>query len=414
MKADNLNNRRLLILVSSNGVAGAESRAVKVAAYFAKEGIFKEVVFVANKELLQKYKNSKVLASLLFDSNIKIIEKNKNDYFLFANERLNGKITKQYLNSLFSKGKRCKSIYRKLLLLFSWERFLKKTIQEGDIVQGIYGHTIKIALYHLSQKLNNCFIAEITSPTLINTDQHYLNAAFLPNKRANKLNLIAVTKTNHDIYLKAFKPSFFSAHNINLSYYEGPFVSIPQKVDPTVHKENIVIFPHRFFGRKNAPLFAKVINQMMNRGELLNWKVLFRGSGRDEIKVREILNKHIVDGKIEIGYSTNIADDFAKSKICVSIISTDNTSSNSIYESLKHGNLQILSDTGNTRKALNHPDLFYCDLSTKSICNAIRAAVSIAESKSYMEKSDNMRNYYKYLENNNLYVKKAISVYNHC
>ena len=410
MNIDSLKDKRIWFMISGQKVSGSESRAVKVASYFAKKNIFKEVIFACNKELLDEYKKNKVLSRLLAESGLTIIEKNKHENILLSNEKFNSKMLKKYLNLLFNGGKILPSLYRRFILLFSWKNFIKQNIDENDIVHGIYGMPVRIAVWELSQYLNNTFVIEITGPRRVKRYKYYLNALYSRNNKSKNLHFFAVTKTNYEIYKDFIGEEFFNRHNINFSYYEGPFVSIPGDVK-IYEKENIIIFPHRFFGRKNAPLFSKAVKKLFDEGTLNGWKVLFRGKGEDESVIRTTLKKYIESGCVEVGYSNNIAEDFAKSKICVSIISTDNIPSNSIYESLKHGNLQVLSDTGNTKKVLNHPHFFFCQLDQESLCNALKGAVDTAISKEFHGKSDNMRSFYKYMEENNLYVKKALEVY---
>jgi|GEM_PF-6593396 len=405
-----LKDKRIWFMISGQKVSGSESRAVKVASYFAKKKIFKEVLFACNTELLSEYKKNKILSDLLNENDLKIIEKNKFETTLLSNESFNNKMIKKYLNYLFKGETVNSSIYRKFITYFSWKKFIENNIKKNDIIHAIYGDPVKIACWDLCQKYDNLFITEMTSPTMIKRDYKYLKSIFNNSSGAKRLHTIAVTETNYNIYIEKLGEQFYYINNINAAFYEGPFVSIHGDIKVS-QKENIIIFPHRFFGRKNAVLFSEVIKRLYDNNLLEGWKVLFRGKGEDEQKIKNNLNKYIELGYVEVGYSNNIIDDFAKSKISVSIISTDNTPSNSIYESLRHGNLQLLSDTGSTRRILNHPDIFYCNLDIDSINNSLIKAIKLAESDNYDTKSSNMVEFYKYLEENNMYVNKAMKLY---
>lgn len=113
-------------------------------------------------------------------------------------------------------------------------------------------------------------------------------------------------------------------------------------------KENLIVFAHRLLPRKNGVVFARVVHRFLANHP--NWRVTIRGEGPDEGQIRQILNREISSGQVELGYSTDLRSELYRARVFVSIIQPDNYPSQSVMEAMVCGTALLLSDQGRTRE----------------------------------------------------------------
>lgn len=413
MVYDSLKNKNIWILVSSLGIGGAESRSVKLACYLKSLNVFKQVNLVVNSELTPALEANYYLSQWLRSHQVNVI----NIDSLPNKPPLRHKtvmLIYRILYKLFGDNVPY-FIIRQIATNLSWRLAIKSLVSKDDIVHAIFDiPAMNAALCLATEMNNNTLIVEVTSNrNLSKTYKHPISSIFRPGITAHNLHIRCVTKTVHENFCKLFSQSFFEAHNIDVDYYAGPFVAVPDDITSADKpKKNIIIYPHRFLQPKNPLLFCEAIKDLLDHNQIAGWEIRLRGKGELEAQIIDILKPYIDSGIVKVGFSHDLFSEFSESKICVSIITTGNASSNSIYESLKYGNLQIISDTGVTKQILKHPDLYYCELSHESLKKTIlQATQDCTDDSGYNTKKTNMKVLYNELLNDNLYVKEIFRLY---
>ena len=127
-----------------------------------------------------------------------------------------------------------------------------------------------------------------------------------------------------------------------------PYFIPPNRILPLNVKENHIVFASRFIERKNPVLFASVVKEFLKLRK--GWIIYILGKGSLDYKLKEILSKEIETKTVYIGYTENLYEVLAKSKIYVSLISTDNYPSQSILEAMYMKNAIVASNTGSTHR----------------------------------------------------------------
>lgn len=400
-------------LLSSGGIAGSESRIVKIMSSLANKYPNYLVKFVVNEKVLVLYKKNYDLWDMLTSAPIEIINIDNYKRRIFLKTHIIERIIK-HIENISEKCKLPEKIVGYFILTLlrnTWIQFLQMNIKNNDIIHCFFGTSSRYSSLYLSTVIKNRIFFEITA-SRPPAPKKYLNSFHVLFHSINpkNLNIICVTENASNSLTREDRESIISKKNIKLYVYPFPFIEVSTK--KSFHaKENIIIFPHRFIKAKNPEIFVLVIKSLFLDCTLSNWKVFFRGNGPDVEYIKSELKPWINKDQVDIGYTDNLSTDFAKTKICVSLITTGNHPSNSLYESLRYGNLQIISDTGRTREYLTDPGLFYSTLNVDDLKLTIKKAVKVCESPYYEKKAQEMEEYYHHLVNQNLALQFLISLY---
>lgn len=139
------------------------------------------------------------------------------------------------------------------------------------------------------------------------------------------------------------------------------------------NKENLIVFAHRLVARKNPLVFAEAVKQFLTNHH--GWKVAILGDGEQKSKVIECLKDEVQEGKVEVGYVSNVHEFLARSKIFVSIESEDNYSNQSVLEAMWAYNALLLTDRGATRKRYFNDNGLFCEPDAGSVASALEALI---------------------------------------
>lgn len=394
---------RLFIIASSEGIGGAESRTVKFANY-AAENLDLDVNLVVNLTLLKAIEANKLLNQLISHSNLNIT---------VYEPPLSRMLSEGNRNRIL-KDRRVKKLLRYLPLFMirelSWYRFLKKNVTHKDIVHCIFGDTARLGSYFLasnSDAKDVPIIVEITSNRHVNTWGRHINFSLGKRLDESSLHINCVSETVKSNLL----PEVRREHHGIIQAYSGPFMVIPR--ESNVSKQNVILFAHRFIPPKNPLIFAEAIRELFDEGRLKKWTVLIRGNGSLEPKIREILKPVIDAESVKIGYTNSLIEESKIAKIFVSIISTGNYPSQSLFESMRYGAVLILSDRGVTKEKLGEGEgIFYVkDISKDEVKSSLNKAIRIGESDSFTTYSENIEQTYDDMVAQNGYLNDVFEIY---
>lgn len=403
-KEKNRNDRRkLFILASSQGIGGAEARTMKFAAY-AAENFDLDVNLVINQTLFNSVKANKFLKNLISHPKLSTT----------VYTPLFSRILSEDTRNMILKDRRLKRflgyIPKFVIRELTWFRFLNKTVTDRDIIHCIFGDTARMGTYLFSRAKNGektPSIVEITSNRHVETWGCHLNYCFNKKVLPRKLFVKCVSETVYHNLIPNTRPHIEQI----ISPHKGPFIIIPK--DDEVIKENIVLFAHRFIQPKNPLLFARAINELHQENKLEGWKVYIRGNGSLEQKIRQELKDLLLADIVKIGYTTNLIDEAKRAKIFVSIIETGNYPSQSLFESMRYGNILVLSNRGVTREKIgNNEAIHYVeDLSVSEIKNSLFKAIMQADSSGFEQLSKSIEGRYEEIASNSGYLETVKGIY---
>lgn len=157
--------------------------------------------------------------------------------------------------------------------------------------------------------------------------------------------------------------------NSNIHVWSIPYFD--QKGCQSFEKKKILVSACRFIKRKNVPLLAKAISNVINL--LPEWDFYLFGQGDQEEEIKEILRESIESGRVRVCYSENTLTTLASSSIYVSLIEPDNYPSQSVLEAMASENALLLSRTGSSSNFISadNPNGLLVELAEKSISDAI-------------------------------------------
>ena len=396
---------KYFLLIASNGIGGAETRALKLLSYLSQNTSL-ECCLMLNQSLLDAYQENKFTKFLISNDNfdIKVVDKNRSN--LISDQKFN----------LLLKDKRLykfvKFIPGFILKRISWYTYMLKHIpNDPDVkIHCIHGETARIGtLYWAKNKMGKVNI-EITSNRHVHEWGIQFKRVLAANDDLSDLHTTCVSQTVFTNFGKALNSYKVDTKAISLDFYQGPFLFFP-KMYNNAPKENIIVFAHRLISTKNPILFAKVVKELYNEGVLTNWKVFFRGDGALKEDLVNILKTEIESNKIEIGYTTDLQADLRKSKVFISLVITGNFPSNSVFEAMNYNNILLLSDTGITKEKFDFPEVNLCDLEHNSLKKTLLKAIRTAEDEEAFSKDSGATNdYYNYLVEKGEYMAKLTSV----
>lgn len=392
---------KLFLLASSEGIGGAESRTMKFANY-AAENLNWDVNLVINQSLFSAVQENALLNELISHPKLTVVV-----YRPF----LNRIVSEGFRNKLL-KDRKAKRVFKfippLLVRALTWFRFLKKNVTRNDVVHCIFGDTARLGCYFYSNVyLNVPVIVEITSNRHVNTWGRHINLSLKNRSEKSRLYINCVSDTVKSNLLPQVKSGF---HTI-IRAYSGPFMLIPKEEGFT--KENVILFAHRFIPPKNPVIFAEAIKEVYIEGYLEGWTVFIRGRGSLESKIEEILQPLIDQGMVKLGYTNSLIEESKISKIFVSIISTGNYPSQSLFESMRYGSLLVLSDRGVTKEKIGEAEgIHYVnDISITEVKGAIIKAIVGAKKENYIEQSMDIEKIYEGMVAQNGYINDVLEIY---
>jgi hypothetical protein len=391
--------RELWLLSDGDGIGGAESRMIKVAAKISEVTEFRQINILVTEELYQSYKNHKSLNHLL---------SNKKFKFVIYKDPLQ-KLWNLFFNLAQSLDINKKAVERYLLKKRSWISFLRKHVKKSDVIHCYMGDNARNGAFLFSQKVENKVIIEITNNRYIERLVHQFK--ILNQKGVDHKNCFirSVSERVHKNLTSGLNEDWFKKRDIDISYYSGPFIESKKSLDNS-EKERVIIFPHRFVGPKNGVLFSKVIKELLQQRKLEGWRILFRGIGSDETEIKQNLAPWIDSGQVEVGYSHNLYVDFQKSLIAVSLITTGSYPSQSLFEAMQAGCMLLISDSGNSRKEFSHPDIQFTGLDTESIKRNLLHLVNKDRSE-FQKIEKSMKEYFNWFIENRNQLNDVIDLY---
>jgi glycosyltransferase involved in cell wall biosynthesis len=397
----------LWYLISSSGIGGAERRIVKVATYFAGQGLFPRVNLVVNKALSDAYAKDRELDEMLRASPIRMVVKEGwLEQLLLPDDRKN-----RWLKRLHRYLVKMPSLYAAVLKRMSWYRYLKSRVSSEDIMHCFFGDPARNAGLLMATDKGQNVILELTSNRLVERVARQMQVS-LGKKRVTgkRLYIRSVTQVIYDNFTRMVPASFFTDRGVDLAPYCGPFIAMDSPCERRA-KEKVIVFAHRFIEPKNPMLFCRIIRKLLDDGQLDGWKIKLRGRGALENDMRAQLAPYVENGTVDIGFSYELGKELAHAMVSVSIIVTGNEPSNSVYEAMRNGNLLLLSRTGNTVKQFDHPDVVFVGLSERSLTDGLKRIVAICESSDFSKKSENMRQFFDHIREHSGYATDVMDIY---
>ena len=273
-----------------------------------------------------------------------------------------------------------------------------------------FGDPARNGCLFLATQSNRRILLEITSNRLLGRVADQLSAILNGRQPRSTFYIRCVSRTVYDNLVSRLPQNFFQARNVDLDYYSGPFIDIKSEWGERP-KEKVIIFPHRFIEPKNPVLFCRTIRRLLDEGRLDGWRIRLRGRGGLEDEMKGILKPYIERGTVDIRFSYELGREFAESMIFVSIIVTGTTTSQSLFEAMRNGNLLVLSRTGENEEKFQHPDVFFVDLNEESLEQGLLQAVATCDSEAFQQKSNSMRAFFRQLNEKPGYVSDILRIY---
>jgi glycosyltransferase involved in cell wall biosynthesis len=119
--------------------------------------------------------------------------------------------------------------------------------------------------------------------------------------------------------------------------------------NPTVKKENHIVFAGRFTNAKRPLMFVEALNLVKKRNpELLKWKCFMYGKGHLEEEVAQKIKAYGLSDLITISHAHDLTKVFERSKCFVSTQDFENFPSLSMNEAMAAGNAIIARNVGQT------------------------------------------------------------------
>lgn len=405
----------LWFAVSCKTIGGAERRMLNLATQVTKLAPELAVHFLITPDLYQQYCEDTQLGPILNNGKIKVHlaewpkplntpKTTKKRFLLPKRVRKTIQLPHRIFNHLFrflpitlkdSPETSPPENFDRLQHL-SWYQEMLKHTKPGDHVHCLVAHFERNGGVLLSQH-DRTVVVEITSNRAIKKVVSELKCILSKIGPCPNLQIQCVSETVYRNFVAIIGSDLLEENQISCNYYKSACLPL-ETAAPTIPppRENIIMFGHRFESPKNGLLFAKVISDMYQRGELANWKVHFRGFGPEEAAIRDAVARQIADGVVDIGWSHDLEGELRRSKIFASIIETGSYPSQSVFQAMRNGNLLILGDAGETIKRFGHKDIYFTTIEASAIQKTLKQAISDAENSIvFTSKSDAMKEFFK-------------------
>ena len=190
--------------------------------------------------------------------------------------------------------------------------------------------------------LNIPIAYEITSPDIATTIVDESKAAFL---KAVDL-FVCVSPPVEQKFRTSFRARFEDRSPLDAVSYSVPYCEIKARSDKP--REKLVVSASRFIQRKNVHKLAEAI--MLAEQRMPDWSFALLGDGEMKAEIERTVAPLLSQGRIEVGYTSDVSQYLARSMIYVSLIEPDNYPSQSIVEAMANENALLLSDGGNSGK----------------------------------------------------------------
>jgi len=402
-------SRRLWIVTSAPGIGGAQRRAAKLAAYVASRHLFSEVILLVNSRLKEQYQQDSEIMGLLEDSSARLESTLAYGYREWISHELKERTVKK-LDQWGGFVGRLPRPYRLLLRSLSWLGFLDRLVGDSDVVHCFGGDIARNGCLFLAMSRSTSIVLELPGNNFLPRLSRQMAVLAVPDQEAPALVIKAVSETVYENFIGRFPGDYFTERRIRVSPWSGPFIFVPPANRPVV-KEKVIVFASRFQPKKNPVLFARAVRRLLDAGELDGWRIKIRGRGELEGEINNTVRPYLASGVVDVRFSYQLADELASSRILVSLIETGNYPSQSIFEAMNHGNVLLLSRTGNTLEHYDHPDVLFTDLDEDSVVDGVRRAVVESLSPEFERKSEAMRAFFNEIVAANDYVDELLSLY---
>ncbi len=420
-------NNSLWFVISCKTIGGAERRMLNLATQVSNQYPSLNVNFLITPDLYNEYCRDTQLEPLLVNSKIQVHlaewpETSESSQSVSTNSLMH-KLRRKYLglvedlkhlfkhlfpNIVFVKDKiklpvnQHEDFYR--LINNSWYQELLRFTSPGDRVHCFVGRIERNGGILLSQH-NRKVIIEVTSNRILSKVVPELQCLLTNIGTCPNLKINCVSETVYQNFLSKIGLAFLQKRQIVCTYYKTPCLPIEtySLENVTSPRENIIVFAHRFVGPKNGLLFAKLVSDMHQQGELTDWKVNFRGRGDQEEAIRNVVKPQIEAGVVDVGWSHDLEGELRQSKIFISIIETGSYPSQSLFQAMRNGNLLVLGDAGETVERFAHEDVYFTEIKESAIRQVLIAAMSDASNPTnFKAKSEAMIQFFQlFLERSN-------------
>jgi hypothetical protein len=426
------NNKVLLFTISCKTIGGAERRILNLAYQVSKLKPELKIKLLITQNLYEEYQKDTQLLPLIADEKIEInfaewpqnlqtlIQKKQHLYqkiikrllrlINLVSEPLWRVINSPSKTSLHSDASQnIDKIKRD-----SWFQEMLNLTKPGDHIHCFVGRIERRGAILLA-KHGRKVVIEITSNRMLPDITSDCKFLFPHLGLCPTLYLNCVSKTVYNNFLTEIGSDFLEQYQVSCGYYKTP--SLPLELlncRTSKVRENIVVFGHRFIAAKNGILFAQVVSDMYKRGELSNWKVHFRGAGPEEEAIKQILEAETLAGCVEIGWSHDIEGELQHSKIFISIIATGSYPSQSVFQSMKNGNLLVLGDVGETVEQFAHENIYFTKIEKDAIRTVLLKAMADAtDATIFSAKSNSMKQLFRTFSEKSTQAKELLSLHLH-
>lgn len=423
-------NNRLWLVISSTKIGGAERRILNLATQAVHLRPNLVVNFLITPRLYSKYCDDTQLSLLLNNNKIKIhlIDWPTSDPFLIKSivSPLSKSLQKginllqrftNYSNRLLPNhtlekphGYDPQEFFK--LRQFSWYQKMLLYTRPGDHVHCFAGSIERNGGVLLSQQ-KRMVTLEITSNRILEQVISELKCILFKIGPCPNLHIQSVSETVHQNFVSGIGANFLKDYQISYDFYKTACLPLDTATPNTpVERENIIIFAHRFVGPKNGILFAQVISDIYQQGELKNWEIYFLGFGPEEAAIQNILGELVAGGTAKIGWSTDLESELNRAKIFVSIIETGSYPSQSVFQAMRNGNLLILGDVGETRERFAHQDIYFTNIEKTAITEVLLSAMADAENSTvFKAKSRAMKKFFQMFSEKSSQAKELLSLH---
>lgn len=419
----------LLFCISCKKVGGAERRLLNLIHQVIRLKPEANIKLLLTRDLYNEYQKDSQLATLINNDRIHLYfanwpgEYSKKGIYINKLVSLFLRLTKtfklkSYLrNDLENRAKSSNQEYKNSLNLSkisrsSWVKDIVNATKPGDHVHCFIGNIERNGGV-LASQFNRKVVIEVTGNRLIPKIVSDLNVLVSNIGVCHNLHFVCVSKTVYENFTSSLTYDFLNKYKISCTYYKSPCLFQEcHQISTSEKRKNIIVFAHRFVPHKNAKIFSRVIAEMYELGELKDWQVHFRGSGPEEVVVRDTLKSAISNGYVQVGWSSNLESELQEAKIFVSIIGTGSYPSQSVFQAMRSGNLLLLGNTGETVDKFQHQDIYFTDIIKSNIIKSLKKMIKDCENETlFKRKSEAMQQFYKDIDSKSSQAEELVNIH---
>ena len=355
--------RRHIIILGSNGIGGAERRALKIAHFLCESSI--DVTLVLNQDLLQWLHRDSELSFVLSIERltIEVFEERKRPILPLS---LRYALIKKFDELRLY---RLPTFVGKIILGgLSFQSQLRRLVLHDSVIHCLGTDAARLGVLLESERLSkngNKVVVEIVGHKMI--DRLSRQAVYF-HEYSRYFQFGAVSESVFIQLNSAFNRTGYGP--FQLFDWEGAFVTTPNN-SFDVSKRNHIVFASRFNPPKNPILFSRAITKVLMMPRFSHWTVSIRGRGSLEGEIKSIVAP--LQDRCSVGFTSMLSQELAESKVFVSLIETGDFPSQGLFESLFYGCYPVLSDSGNTRHYFDKYVKRYTKLDEKDTVNFLVA-----------------------------------------